>query len=71
MADVLRLALERRDHLHAEIQRLDEFIRTAEQLIRAAHPTPRPVMDPVMDGPDEPGAMRTNRTWRSTQAATG
>lgn len=34
MTDVLRIALERRDQLHAEIQKLDEFIRMAEQLIR-------------------------------------
>lgn len=36
MTDVLRIALERRDHLQSEIERLDEFIRMAEMLMRSS-----------------------------------
>ena len=43
MTDVLKIALERREHLQAEIERLDDFIRMAEHLIRAARPMPRAV----------------------------
>ena len=45
--DVLRLALDRRDELQAEIDRLDTFIRTAEQLIRStgAPSGPRPAFE--------------------------
>ena len=34
MTDVLKIALDRRAEVHEEIARLDEFIRTAETLMR-------------------------------------
>lgn len=33
MTDVLRIALEHRERLQGEVQKLDEFIRMAEELI--------------------------------------
>ena len=36
MTDVLKIALDRRAELHEEIEKLDDFIRMAESLIRAS-----------------------------------
>jgi hypothetical protein len=36
MTDVLKIALDRRAELHEEVEKLDEFIRMAETLIRTA-----------------------------------
>ena len=36
MTDVLKIALDRRAELHEEIDKLDDFIRMAESLIRAS-----------------------------------
>lgn len=36
MTDVLKIALDRRAELHEEVEKLDEFIRMAEMLIRTA-----------------------------------
>lgn len=36
MTDVLKIALDRRAELHEEIEKLDDFIRMAEALIRAS-----------------------------------
>lgn len=63
MTDVLRIALDRRDQLQAEIARLDEFIRTAEQLIRTSQTAPRSADDP------DPGPARMNLLRRSSAAA--
>lgn len=62
--DVLKIALERRDRLHAEIEQLDEFIRTAEQLIRSSQSTPRSAHEEV----DTPGASRINLLRRGHAA---
>ena len=67
MTDVLRIALERRDKLQAEIDRLDEFIRTAEKLIRESHPAPRP----VADEPETSGSARMNLLRRNARVAVG
>jgi hypothetical protein len=66
MTDVLRIALDRRDQLHAEIEKLDEFIRMAEQLIRASQQAPGQTEDSEHRGPS-----RVNLLRRSTQAAVG
>lgn len=59
--DVLKIALERRDQLQAEIDRLDDFIRTAEQLIRGL---PRA----VPDEPESPGPTRMSLLRRGNAA---
>lgn len=53
MADVLRLALDRRNKLHDEIKRLDEFIRMAEALVRAEG-------DPQSVAPPKPYSATTH-----------
>ncbi len=55
MTDVLKIALERRSKLQEEVDRLDDFIRMAETLIRAggavpastAAPAPAPAAAPA------------------------
>ena len=42
MTDVLKIALERRNKLHDEIRKLDEFIRMAEALMRVDGTAPAP-----------------------------
>lgn len=64
MTDVLKIALDRREQLQAEIQRLDEFIRTAEQLIRASHPATR-----LQEETDHAGPARVNLLRRGSAAA--
>jgi hypothetical protein len=66
MTDVLRIALDRRDQLQAEIARLDEFIRTAEQLIRT-QAGPRPASDEH----EHTAPTRMNLLRRSGTAAAG
>lgn len=56
MPDVLKIALERRDQLNTEIERLDQFIRTAEMLIRGTQPR---VAGGTEDA-DVPGPVRMN-----------
>ena len=38
MADVLKLAMDRRAELHAEVGRIEDFIRMADSLLRKAQP---------------------------------
>ena len=38
MADVLKLAMDRRTELHAEVVRIEDFIRMADSLLRNAQP---------------------------------
>lgn len=59
--DVLKLALEKRDELQAEIDRLDDFIRTAEQLIRGS---PRA----GFEDPEGTGSGRMNLLRRGNAA---
>lgn len=59
--DVLKIALERRDELQAEIDRLDDFIRTAEQLIRGSPRT-------ISEEPESPGPSRMNLLRRGNSA---
>jgi hypothetical protein len=66
MTDVLRIALDRRDQLHAEIEKLDEFIRVAEQLIRSSQRGPGQI-----DDSEHKGSSRVNLLRRGTQAAVG
>ncbi len=40
MTDVLKIALDRRAELHEEVEKLDEFIRMAEMLIRTSQQRP-------------------------------
>ena len=53
MADVLKIALERRNKLHDEIKKLEDFIRMAETLVRGDGPVqmpenvPMPLTDPM------------------------
>lgn len=64
MTDVLRIALEQREQLQSDIERLDEFIRSAEQLIRGAHPSPR-VVEEIEHG----GSARLNLLRRGSTVA--
>ena len=76
MTDVLRIALERRDRLHDEVEKLDEFIRVAEELItfgRSRDPAEARIAGPAIieaeapDGETEDvfGPMRMNLMRRS------
>ena len=48
MTDVLKIALERRSKLQEEVDKLDDFIRTAETLIRnGGSPVQMPAAAPV------------------------
>jgi hypothetical protein len=60
MSDVLKVAIERQRELRDEIDKLDEFIRMAENLLRSAkarpdeqaeRPQPAPVREPAAEGP--------------------
>jgi hypothetical protein len=42
MADVLKLAMDRRAELQAEVARMEEFIRMADSLLRNVHPRSAP-----------------------------
>ena len=53
MTDVLKIALERRSKLQAEVDELNEFIRTAEGLIRASG-DPAPVKAPAAEVEESP-----------------
>lgn len=69
MTDVLRIALERRDRLIAEIEQLDDFIRMAERLIRSAHPLPRAVAERrAPEDIETPGAACMNLPRRGAAA---
>ena len=66
MTDVLRIALDRRNKLHDEIKKLDEFIRMAEALVRAEGPgsvSPAPITSaaPAMQ-PSMPASVATSDT---------
>ena len=54
MADVLKIALDRRAELHEEAARMDEFIRMAESLLRRLPPR----LDPVEAAREPQGAPR-------------
>ena len=45
MSDVIKIALQRRNELHAELKRLDDFIRMAESLVQD-HGGTAPVSEP-------------------------
>lgn len=60
MTDVIKIALERRAQLSAELARLDEFIRMAESLVQedgsgARAPARAPVPEPVSPAPRPSG----------------
>ena len=63
MTDVLKIALDRRNKLHDEIKKLDEFIRMAEALMRVEGTAPvaeAPTIEPrVAKTETDDSPMRT------------
>ena len=57
MTDVLKIALDRRAELHEEIEKLDDFIRMAEALIRASQR--REMQSRAEDMPQRPADIAT------------
>lgn len=62
MADVLKIALDRREKLQQEMEKLDDFIRMAESLIRSAPP------HAAQKESDGFGQARPVTPWRSSEA---
>ncbi|MEL6477470.1 MAG: hypothetical protein AAFR17_09090 [Pseudomonadota bacterium] len=75
MTDVIKIALQRRAELSAELNRLDDFIRMAESLVQdhgqaaAQQPATPPKTDtvqPTSAEPDPQGVPLRNPTARPT-----
>lgn len=62
VADVLKIALDRRDKLQRDLEKIDEFIRTAESLIRDAG------QSRSSEESEASGSRRTTAPWRSPEA---
>lgn len=71
MTDVLKIALERRSKLQEEVDRLDDFIRMAETLIRGGgtnnvsstpSAAPKPAAEESGDSPMHAAARRLTET---------
>ena len=71
MTDVLKIALERRSKLQEEVDRLDDFIRMAETLIRGGGASsgssttasaPKPAVEETGDSPMHAAARRLTET---------
>ena len=70
MTDVLKIALDRRAELHEEIEKLDNFIRMAESLIRSSQQ--RVVHTPTDEMPQRPAQVAESEvrtTLRRADAA--
>ena len=56
MSDIMKIALAKRERLMAELEKLNDFIRMAERLVREEGEQPRPVNrpqpEPVQAAPD-------------------
>lgn len=57
MTDVLKIALDRRAELHEELSKLDDFIRTAEALIRGAQTSATDETEVISEMPLRPTRM--------------
>lgn len=70
MTDVLKIALDRRAELHDEVEKLDQFIRMAETLIRKSQDTaPIPMESMAPRDSSAEASMRQTGRRGSDQAA--